>query len=178
MYINTQTLQYPVSEPDIRAAFPNTSWPQKFSPPTGYATVLSTTQPECDPITHKVVEVAPVNVAGQWVQKWDVVSHTAEQVAANIATAHARQITAIVAAMDAHFDSVAQARNYDNRITCALRAGYVGPFQQEGVAFATWMDECYTTAYAMLAQVQAGTMEMPVTAEAALALLPPMVWPV
>lgn len=177
MYINTTTLQYPVSEPDIRAAHPNTSWPQVFSPPAGYDTVLPTTQPECDPITHKVVEVAPVNVAGRWVQEWLVVPHEVGQVAANIATDSARKIGAIAAALDAHFDAVAQARRYDNRITCALRAGYVGPFQAEGVAFAQWMDQCYTAAHVMLAEVQAGTRAMPATIDEALALLPVMVWP-
>lgn len=83
----------------------------------------------------------------------------------------------IVAAMEVLFDTTAQSRRYDNRITCALRAGYVGPFQSEGLAFATWMDTCNATAYQMLAQVQAGTMAMPETIDAALAMLPEMVWP-
>lgn len=75
------------------------------------------------------------------------------------------------------FDSTAQSKHYDNRITCALRAGYPGPFHDEGVAFATWMDNCNAQGYAMLAQVQAGTMAMPATVADALALLDPMVWP-
>lgn len=83
----------------------------------------------------------------------------------------------IVQAMTDLFDRTAQARRYDNRITCALRAGYVGPFQAEGQAFATWMDTCNAIGYQMLAQVQTGTMQMPATVEEALALLPPMEWP-
>jgi hypothetical protein len=83
----------------------------------------------------------------------------------------------IVAAMEALFDTTAQSRRYDNRITCALRAGYAGPFQAEGLAFASWMDSCNAAAYQMLAQVQAGTMVMPATTATALALLPEMVWP-
>lgn len=83
----------------------------------------------------------------------------------------------IVTAMEALFDTTAQSRRYDNRITCALRAGYAGPFQSEGLAFATWMDTCNATAYQMLAEVQAGTMQMPATTTEALALLPEMVWP-
>lgn len=83
----------------------------------------------------------------------------------------------IVAAMEALFDATAQSRRYDNRITCALRAGYPGPFQSEGLAFATWMDRQNAVAYQMLAQVQAGTMAMPSTLDDALALLEPMVWP-
>ena len=83
----------------------------------------------------------------------------------------------IVAAMESLFDTTAQSRRYDNRITCALRAGYVGPFQAEGLAFATWMDAANASAYQLLAQVQAGTMAMPATTTEAMALLPPMVWP-
>jgi len=83
----------------------------------------------------------------------------------------------IVKAMEALFDATAQAKHYDNRITCALRAGYPGPFQAEGKAFAEWMDGCNALAYQMLAEVQAGTRQMPATKEEALALLPAMVWP-
>lgn len=83
----------------------------------------------------------------------------------------------VVDAMTALFDATAQARRYDNRITCALRAGYAGPFQAEGQAFATWMDTCNALGYTMLAEVQAGTRPMPATVEDALALLPPMEWP-
>jgi len=86
-------------------------------------------------------------------------------------------VQAIVDAMTALFDTTAQAKSYDNRITCTMRAGYPGPFQAEGIAFATWMDTCNATAYVMLAEVQAGTMPMPATLDAALSLLPPMIWP-
>ena len=85
--------------------------------------------------------------------------------------------TDVVKAMEALFDATAQAKHYDNRITCALRAGYAGPFQVEGLAFAEWMDNCNALAYQMLAEVQAGTRQMPVNTDQALALLPAMVWP-
>lgn len=84
---------------------------------------------------------------------------------------------AILQGMTALFDSTAQERHYDDRITCAVRAGYPGPFHAEGVAFATWMDAQNALAYSILAEVQAGTRAMPVSVDAALALLGPMVWP-
>lgn len=83
----------------------------------------------------------------------------------------------IARAMDALFDSTAKSKNYDSRVTCALRAGYPGPFQAEGIAFASWMDAQNAKAYLMLAEVQAGTRPMPATVDEALALLDPMVWP-
>ena len=102
---------------------------------------------------------------------------TPAQIAAHaVAQAQAKQ-AAIEAAMLHHFDVTAQSRRYDNRITCALRAGYPGPFHAEGLAFASWMDACNATAYSLLAEVQAGTRPMPDSASDALALLPAMVWP-
>ena len=81
------------------------------------------------------------------------------------------------AALTAHLDATAQARQYDNRITCALRAGYPGPFQAEGKAFAVWMDACNYTAYTLMQEVQAGARPMPADTQALIDALPPMVWP-
>lgn len=80
------------------------------------------------------------------------------------------------AALEAHYDSKARERRYDNRYTCSLRAGYVSPFQAEGTAFAVWMDTCNAQCYALLEQVQAGTVPMP-TIEEVIAGLPVLTWP-
>lgn len=81
------------------------------------------------------------------------------------------------AALTAHLDATARARRYDSRITCALRAGYPGPFQAEGQAFAAWMDACNAQAYGLLAEVEAGTRPLPTATQALIDVLPPMVWP-
>ena len=78
--------------------------------------------------------------------------------------------------MDALFDSTAQSRHYDNRVTCALRAGYAGPFQAEGKAFAEWMDACYAAGYQILAAVEAGQRQPPASIAALVAELPKLVW--
>lgn len=80
-------------------------------------------------------------------------------------------------ALTTYFDKTAQSRKYDNRITCALRAGYTGPFQSEGNAFAIWMDTCNALAYRILAEVQAGTRPAPKTIPEFIALFPEIVWP-
>lgn len=81
-------------------------------------------------------------------------------------------------ALTNHLDSTAQERKYDNRITCALRAGYVGPFQAEGKAFASWMDSCNYTAYQLLSEVEQGIRPLPVSTKELIDALPIMVWPV
>ena len=88
------------------------------------------------------------------------------------------QIAVFDAALVAHLDATARERRYDNRATCALRAGYPGPFQAEGIAFASWMDQCNALAYSLLAEVVAGTRPMPESPQALIDLMPAMVWPV
>ena len=87
------------------------------------------------------------------------------------------QIVAFDAALAAHLDATARERRYDNRITCALRAGCPGPFQAEGIAFASWMDQCNALAYQLLAEVVAGTRPMPDSPQALIDLMPAMEWP-
>lgn len=79
-------------------------------------------------------------------------------------------------ALTAHLDAEAQTHRYEDRISCSVRAGYVGPFQAEGIAFAQWMDACNATGYSMLAEFQQGLIPQPTIAEM-LAALPVMVWP-
>lgn len=90
-----------------------------------------------------------------------------------VAAAIQRDLTA---ELESHYDKTAQQRRYDNRLTCALRAGYAGPFQAEGQAFAIWMDTCNAYAYQVMADCLAGTRPAPTAAEL-IAELPPMLWP-
>ena len=80
------------------------------------------------------------------------------------------------AALTARLDAEARTHRYDNRINCALRAGYAGPYHAEGVAFAQWMDSCNAAGYAILEDFQAGRIPQPTVAEV-IATLPVMVWP-
>jgi hypothetical protein len=89
---------------------------------------------------------------------------------------YSKTVGSFVVALEAMFDREAQSHRYDNRFTCALRAGYQGPFQEEGLKFASWMDSCNALGYQIMAECQAGTRPIPTEAEF-LALMPPMVWP-
>ncbi|MYM80530.1 hypothetical protein GTP44_00965 [Duganella sp. FT50W] len=80
------------------------------------------------------------------------------------------------AALTGMFEAKARERRYDGRISCALRAGYAGPFQAEGAAFASWMDECNALAYRIMAEVLSNTRPQPSVPEL-LALMPVLVWP-
>lgn len=187
MWINTADNQVFTTHSAIRANHPNVSFPSEITDEILYSfgyEPITQTDPSYDPVTQSAVELAPtLTTDGEWVQTWAVAELFTTQeerdaaIAADTEAKHLAAIAGIVAAMEALFDATAQSRRYDNRITCALRAGYAGPFQAEGLAFATWMDASNAAAYQMLAEVQAGTMAMPATTAEALSLLPEMVWP-
>lgn len=89
-YIHKPTGQYPLTERDIRAAFPNTSFPTPFKAPDDYAWVFPSPQPVYDPITQGVREIAPsLSTKGEYEQQWEVYTLDEDTVQANIKTAKA-----------------------------------------------------------------------------------------
>ncbi|MDH1442072.1 hypothetical protein N5O88_05560 [Pseudomonas sp. GD03721] len=83
---------------------------------------------------------------------------------------------ALTAVLNHHLDAVAGERRYDSRFTCSLRAGFPGPFQEEGQVFAAWMDACNMAAYQLMAEVKAGSRKVPTEAEL-IAAMPVIEWP-
>lgn len=81
-----------------------------------------------------------------------------------------------IAALELFYDQKAKERGYDSRFTCALRAGYQGPFQGEATAFAIWMDTCNMYARTVLADVEGGNRAIP-TEQQLIDELPVLVWP-
>lgn len=73
----------------------------------------------------------------------------------------AQKIALYENALDDHLDGVAKLHRYDNRFTFALRAGFPGPYHDDAVAFATWMDGCNVQALALLSEVQLGNAPIP-----------------
>lgn len=55
----------------------------------------------------------------------------------------------------AMYDEKAAERDYRDRDSVMLRAGYVGPYQKEGIAFALWVDACDQYGYAVLDNAKA-----------------------
>lgn len=82
-YINTQTMQYPVSEQDIRNEYPNTSFTVPFQAPEQYAPVLNSPTPSFNAMTQGYREVAPVKQGNEWMQVFEVYELDPEQVTYN-----------------------------------------------------------------------------------------------
>ena len=78
-YIELETGRYPVSQSQIRAENPNTSYPDSFPVPEGFAIVFPAPAPTCDPITQIAREVAPiVTDKGHYEQQWEIVDRFIE----------------------------------------------------------------------------------------------------
>jgi hypothetical protein len=116
---------------EVRLANPRVSLPDGGDLPS-YVKLTETARPAALE-WHTVQQADPIDNVQQWVQ----VPLSAAAIEANI-----------TAELEHFFDSKAQERRYDNRITCAMRAGYPGPFLAECRAFAMWMDSCNVYAYA------------------------------
>jgi len=177
MYINIETKAYPVSQQEIRQAYPNTSFAEPFQAPEAYAWVFDAPAPAYDPVTQRVREIAPADtIKGHWEQQWEVIALDAETIASNQANALEQTKIAYTAALDNHYLETAKAKGYDTQYTCALRAGYPGPFHDECLAFATWMDNCNIYAYSLMSEVVTGVKPLPSLVEF-IAGLPELTWP-
>lgn len=177
MYIDKRTGNYPVTEQQIRLANPNTSFGVPFYPPEDYAVVFPVPRPEHNPITQVVKEVQPVLTdKGHYEQRYVVEALPDDVIAKNQADVLEQKLKAFDTALTNLFDSTAQSRRYDNRISCMVRAGFPGPFQAEAIEFANWVDACNVFAYTVLAEVQAGVRPEPKSVEEFINLLPKIKW--
>jgi hypothetical protein len=90
----------------------------------------------------------------------------------------AQLVDANTAAIQAELDRRARERGYDNIVSaCSYAAQAAGePFQAEGVAYLKWRSDVWAHAYAVLAEVKAGTRAMPTPVEA-VAEMPALVLP-
>ncbi len=74
-----------------------------------------------------------------------------------------------------YIDAMAMTKGYASQLACAVRAGYPGKYQAEGLAFAFWMDNCYDHNQAVQADVIAGDRRQPTVAEL-INELPVLIW--
>lgn len=171
-YINTATGEYPVSESDIRAAYPNTSFSVPFVAPEGYVFVFPTPQPEFNPVIQRVQETAPaLTVKGHYEQQWEVVPRfapytddmgvvrtVAAQEAAAIAADQASKVAAKVKAIEAKVEALwAAADKYISSYISGVAIGIltVGVMKQKPKALAVtaWSSAIWSEYYARKALV-------------------------
>lgn len=83
-FINRKTKQYPISQLDIQNATPNVSYPIPFNPGEDYAEVKPSPVPACNTLVETIKEVEPKLVNGEYIQQWEVVALTDDEIASNM----------------------------------------------------------------------------------------------
>jgi len=89
----------------------------------------------------------------------------------------AAQKSAIVSAINAAVEDTAKGQGYNDAATLAsYTASTDATWAAEAKTFVAWRDQVWQASYARLAEVEAGTAEMPAVAEA-VADMPEIRWP-
>ena len=99
-YIHLPTKRYPVTELDIRAECPRTSFATPFSAPDGYEWVFPSPMPAYDALTQVLREVAPVKAGNKYEQRWEVLELPAAVIEQNRQRERAARVARIKAIRD------------------------------------------------------------------------------
>lgn len=179
MYIHAPTQTYPYTDTDLRRDNPQTSFPRELTDEVraefGMVAVTPTAQPTFDPLTHKLVEGDPVFYDGEYLQVWNVVALTAEE----IAQAQQALISDITEQTQERLDSFARTRGYDNIVSaCSYATSSHQKYGLEGRYCVTAREATWDTLFTMLAEVQAGTRPVPTGYADIEPELPVLAWPV
>jgi len=118
MYIDKETGDYPLSPADIISRHAhNMSFPVPFEAPERYELVASAEPPAFVQATHKAVELAPLVTEDGYLQQWEVVSLSADE----LAQLEADRLAAEQAARDAA------------RVTVTKRQALLALFDMKGI---------------------------------------------
>ena len=133
-----------------------------------------TQKPAYDLATHKVVEGTPAQVNGAWLQVWNVVPLTAEEIAA---AAQALQEN-IVAQTQARLDDFASTRNYDGILSaCTYATSPTQIFAAEGQYCVNARDATWAKLYQVMTEIQLGLRPAPTGFSDIEPELPALTWP-
>lgn len=163
--------RYPISEEDVRAEFPTTSFAHPFIAPDGYEPVLPADKPEIDPVFQRLIEAPPVFADGAWREVWYVDGRPIELVVQDM-------YALVQSSVQDMLDAKARERAYDSVLSAVTYVNSSTPkFAAEGRALLDWRDVCWAKCYEIMGAVQSGARAMP-TLPQVLAEMPAFTWPV
>lgn len=171
---NNQVVEWPIQ--NLTPLFPNTSFPSPLTEadmPEGYVMVGVLPVPEMGQY-QKAVPGQPIQQDGKWVQSWDVVPMSTEEIAESIQQLQAQ----IVNATQQRLDDFARARGYDSILSaCTYATSTVPRFQADGQYCVNARDATWGRLYQMLGEVEAGQRPMPASFAEVEPELPILEWP-
>lgn len=162
---------------EIRAAFPNVSFPQEMTDEMiadfGVYPVTPTDKPAHNEATQKCVELTPTGSGSTWSQAWSVVTMTYEEQQAFAVT----RLADITAAVQARLDNWSKEHFYDGIMSlCTYATSSVPKFATEGQRGVDNRDATWAKCYAIMADYTNGQRPLPTVSEV-LSELPLLEWP-
>lgn len=179
IYIEKSTNRYPVFADQIKALFPEISFPKGQYEFEGFDIVYNSEIPDFDPEVCFLSEGNPVEINGKFYRNW-IVNNLSEDAILEIKQQKAKQLQAeIVDATQERLDSFARTRNYDGILSaCTYATSNIPKFAAEGQSAVNLRDATWAALYQILEEVQAGQRETPSGFSDIEPLLPPLEWPV
>lgn len=164
-----------IEEQEFREMFPQVSLPAVLTPEVvseyGADAVIPTSQP---PITlyQTTTSKVELNKENKWELVWTIAAITDVALIASIKLSEEiSTISQYKSSIQNLLDETARKNEYDNIISASLRAAYAGPFQEEGLAFATWMDACWVAMFKIISDAKESKTDL-MSVKSMLALMP------
>lgn len=177
MYIDRITLEYPVSEAEIRRRNPNISFGRVFVPPPRFALVRPSSVPLIDPTSQEIKEGEPREENGNFFQTWNVINLPEAEVQRRIAERMGLIQNGFLSKVQEHLDNTARTRGYDGILSaCSYAVSTVNRFRDEGLACVAWRDEVWLYCYDQLDRVRRGERSIPNSPEEFIQELPEILW--
>lgn len=177
-YINTETKEYPLNEPYIKALHPNTSFPVIFTPPYPYARVEESERPVFNSITEELIEAEPILVDGVWRRSWAVRAFSGEELNLRLEREHLRVEWEIYGSVQSKLDEFASRKGYDNIMAaCSYSVSTVQKFKDDAIHAISMRDQYWAKCYEIIDQLKGGNRPWPSSFPEVEAEFPPLVWP-
>lgn len=165
-YLRKTPFKYPFSLDEMKQSNPNVSFPSELSEDLlksyGVHRVKDSPIPDYDPLTQNLVESTPVLSDGSYVQKWEIVPLTDEEILSNFRNRAEVLKQLIVDATQQRLDTFARTRNYDSILSACTYATSLNPkFKAEGQRCVELRDSTWAALYQILEEVQQGARPAP-----------------
>lgn len=164
-----------VTELEYRLAHP-TVFPVGFAPDDADP-VIQTPMPS-KPGHYAVRAGVEQDVLGNWVEKWDFVAYTEEELARLQKENEDKLYRRVVELVQARLDAFARERSYDSILSaCTYATSSIARFRDDGQLCVDLRDSTWAELYSILEKIRTNELPVPKAAEDVLPLLPQLVWP-